>query len=119
MADITRFNSSADPGVALIFDDVALTFSFVTRNDVPAEVEDYTITNQQAQIAVDYARNGGQRSSGAIQLDPDNGLIWAIAPDNSSIMTVQKDDDTPQQVALTAAQTETIIGWLLTLAGVN
>jgi hypothetical protein len=119
MADITRFDSGANPGVDLIFDDVALTFSFVTRNDVPAEVEDYTLTNLQAQIAVDYARNSGSRSSGAIELDPDNGLIWAIAPDNSSIVTVQKDNDTPQQVPLTAAQTETIIGWLLTLAGVN
>ncbi len=110
MTDITRFDSATTPGVDLIFDDVAISFTVNTVDDGGAPINsDVAFTPALAQRAVELAR--GTRG-GVVELDPDNGLILAIAPDNSMIVTVQKTDGVAQQVALTAAQGETVVGWL-------
>lgn len=109
MVVTTRFDNAAIPGVKLFFDDVAITMTVETTDDIAATTS-VVFTDQTAQSAVDLVR--GDRA-GQIVLDKDNGLIWAIAPDNSSIFTMQKDDATPQQAVLTAAQTNVITGWLV------
>ncbi len=106
----TKFDSVGDPGVKLFFDDVAVFMNVSTTDDGGTVTASKIFTDLTAQSAVDLVR--GDRA-GQIILDKDNGLIWAIAPDNSSVFTVQKDDATPQQVALTAAQTNVITGWLV------
>ncbi len=115
MATIIRFDNGTTPRVQLQFDDGATKMAFATEDDTGTGGAGVIFTDAQAQRAVELVRNA---SGGTLDLDPDNGLIWSIAQDNSSIVTVQKDSNTPQQVVLTAAQTETITGWLITLPNV-
>ncbi len=110
MAQITRFDNASNPGVRLFWDDVALEMSIATRDDTGAQQQVIVLTSQISQSAVDLARNS---IAGQIPIAPDVGLIWVMAPDNSSIFTVQKGLDTPQQVVLTPAQTNVITAWLV------
>lgn len=112
MADIIKFDSGAAPGVKFAFDDVAIAMNIYTRDDGGALAQSNIISNANAQRAVELA--SGTRG-GVVDLDSANGLIWAIAPDNTSMFSVQKDANTPQQVTLTAAQTAECVGWLVAL----
>lgn len=110
MATIVKFDSGANPGVDLNFDDAAVTMELATRDDAGVAAEKVVFTDSLAQSAVDLVR---REVAGQIVMDKTVGMIWAIAPDNSSIVTVQRDDDTPLQVALTPAETNVITGWLV------
>lgn len=110
MALITRFDNGSNPGVKLFWNDVALLMSIATRDDTGAQQQVIVLTTQISQSAVDLARNS---IAGQIPIAPTVGLIWVMAPDNSSIFTVQKGLDTPQQVALSPAQTNVITAWLV------
>lgn len=110
MAIITRFDNGANPGVKLLWDDVLLRMTIQTRDDTGATALSAIMSTSLSQSAVDLARN---TIAGQIPIAPIPGLIWVMAPDNSSIFTVEKDIQTPQRVELTPAQTNVITGWLV------
>lgn len=112
MANIVKFKQGANPAVIFTFDDADILIKIDTLDDVGDPAQNVVITNAQAQRAVELASGV---KGGIVDLDSANGLIWAIAPDNTSMFSVQKDADTPQQVALTAAQTAEAVGWLIAL----
>lgn len=111
MATKIRFDSGAgSERVTLTEDDVAVTMTIATFDDVGGAHGTEPFTTLTAQQAVDLARGD---KAGQITMDVDNGLLWSIASDNSSVFTVQKDPGTPQQIPLTAAQTGVIVAWLV------
>lgn len=110
MATIIRYDNGANPGINLTFDDQLIEFGITSTDDGGVAKGAEKFTTLSAQSAVNLVRGG---KAGQILLDVENGLIWAIAPDGSSMFTVQKDDNTPQQVALTPPQTGVITSWLI------
>ena len=110
MANIIKFKQGANPAVSFTFEDADILMKIDTFDNAAAPAQSVVITAAQAQRAVELA--SGTRG-GVVDLDSANGLIWAIAPDNTSMFSVQKDANTPQQVALTSAQTAEAVGWLV------
>lgn len=109
MATFQLYDTGGDPGFAVNYDDVLEQVVILTRDDAaaPSAAEVFTPAQVQRIITLMKAETGG-----AVNLDPDDGIIIAITPDNRWCVTIRKDAATMQEATIAAADAQAILGFL-------